>query len=129
MRDGVSIKLPLEAEAAARARQALQRFRPNLDPISYVDLRLLVSELVVDALRPEPDSHPPFIELKARLQDDRVRVEISQGSAAYRLSSSTPEPGAPGWGLHLARVLARRWGLRREPPRATVWLEMGTDGG
>jgi hypothetical protein len=49
---------------------------------------------------------------------------MTQGSAAYQLRSRRPEPGQPGWGLHLAGRLARRWGLRRERDRATVWLEM-----
>jgi hypothetical protein len=94
---------------------------------AYTDLRLLVNELVVDALQPRPSESGREIEVRAEMRDGAVRVELTQGSSAYRLPSRQPEPGAPGWGVHLALRLAQRWGLRRERGRATVWWEMPGD--
>jgi anti-sigma regulatory factor (Ser/Thr protein kinase) len=64
------------------------------------------------------------IELRAERDGDRVRVVIAEGGGAYRLPSRRPEPGAPGFGLHLVQRLSDRWGMRRERDRASVWLEL-----
>jgi anti-sigma regulatory factor (Ser/Thr protein kinase) len=122
--EALSVELPLEPESARRAREQLERFRRYLDEMSYEDLRLLVHELVVEALNAEPDPRAGTIELQAEVRDERIRVEMSQGEAAYRLPSRRPEPGELGFGLHLLRRLAHRWGIGRDPNRARVWLEM-----
>jgi hypothetical protein len=91
----------------------------------YIDMRLLVSELVIDAVQTPVVGEGHEIEMRAEAAGGAVRVELTQrGSAAYRLSSRQPELGETGWGLHLLPRLARRWGLRRELGRATVWWEM-----
>jgi hypothetical protein len=122
MTDAVAVDLALEPGSARRAREQLEPFRRSLDEISFADLRLLVSELVVEALRAKPDARVGNIELRAGLHDDRVRVEVS--SAAYRLPSRRPKPGDVGWGLYLMERLSGRWGFRREPDKATVWLDI-----
>lgn len=95
-----------------------------MDETSFVDLCLLVDELVVDALRAAGDNGVGPIELRAEQAGDRVRVVIAEGGSAYRLPSRRPEPGDPGFGLHLVQRLSDRWGMRRDRDRATVWLEM-----
>jgi len=50
MTDVVAIDLPLEPESAPRAREELEPFRGALDETSFFDLRLLVTELVIEAL-------------------------------------------------------------------------------
>jgi anti-sigma regulatory factor (Ser/Thr protein kinase) len=124
MTDAVAIDLPLEPLSARRAREQLEPFRKALDEISFFDLRLLVSELVIEALNAESSARGARIEMCVELRDDRVHAEISDGGAAYRLLPAHPEPGEPGWGLYLVRRLSRRWGVRREPERSMVWLEM-----
>jgi anti-sigma regulatory factor (Ser/Thr protein kinase) len=119
----VAIDLPLEPESARRARNQLKTFRGALDETSFGDLCLLVDELVVEALH-DPGDGAGHIELRAALDGDRVRVAVAEGGGAYRLPSRRPEPGDPGFGLHLVQRLSDRWGMRRERNRATVWLEM-----
>jgi hypothetical protein len=123
MSESVSISLPLEPESSRRARASIGPLRDRMDGDVYTDLRLLVSELVADAVR-SPTAGGHAIEMQAEVAGSAVRVELRQGSSEYRLPSRQPEPGSPGWGLHLVPRLTQRWGLRREPGRATVWWEM-----
>ena len=124
MSETVAIHLPPEPESARRAREQLEAFRSSLDEVSFVDLCLLVDELVVEALRARDGAAGNPIELRAERDGERVRVTIAEGGGAYRLPSRRPEPGAPGFGLHLVQRLSDRWGMRRDRNRATVWLEM-----
>ena len=124
MSDTVAIDLPLEPGSARRAREGLKPFRGAMDDTSFSDLRLLVDELVVEAIRSEADDAVGLIKLRAELDGDRVRVVVAQGGDAYRLPSRRPEPGDPGFGLHLVQRLSDRWGMRRDRDNAEVWLEM-----
>lgn len=124
MSETVAIHLSPEPESARRAREQLESFRSSLDELSFVDLCLLVDELVVEALQARDGATGEPIELRAERDGDRVRVVIAEGGGAYRLPSRRPEPGDPGFGLHLVQRLSDRWGMRRDRNRATVWLEM-----
>jgi hypothetical protein len=123
--ESVAMSLPLEPESARRVRDSLQPFREHMDPNAYTDLRLIASELLVEALLAEPNPRPG-IEMRAETRGDRIRLEMTQGKAAYRLPAGRPAPGDRGWALTLVWRLAEKWGLRRESQRATVWLEMPT---
>jgi hypothetical protein len=122
--EAVSIELPLQPASAGRARASLERFRDNVDPVAYGDLRLLATELIAEALAAEEEPEGLSVRLEAEMDGDVVRLEMTQGGEAYRLRSRAPEPGEPGWALHLVGRLAERWGFRRERDRATVWLEL-----
>jgi hypothetical protein len=124
MSNTVTIDLPLEPESAQRARKELEQFRGSLDDAAFIDLRLLVNELVVEALRDPDSGGVGTIKLRAEVEGDRVHVAVAEGAGAYRLPSRRPEPGDVGWGLHLVQRLSNRWGMQREGPRSTVWLEM-----
>jgi anti-sigma regulatory factor (Ser/Thr protein kinase) len=124
MTEAVAIDLPLEPLSARRAREELEPFRKALDEISFIDLRLLVSELVIEALNAKSEGQDARIQMCVELRDDRVHAEISDGGAAYRVPPPHPEPGEPGWALYLVRRLSQRWGVRRDSESSMVWLEM-----
>jgi anti-sigma regulatory factor (Ser/Thr protein kinase) len=124
MSDAVAIDLPLEPASARRAREQLEPFREALDESTFIDLRLLVSELVAEALNAESETHDGRVEFRAEFRDGRVRVEVAESGGAFRLPSRRPEPGEAGWGLYLVARLSSRWGLRRSPERSSVWLEV-----
>ncbi len=124
MTDPVFSDLPLETASARRARELLEPFREVLGESAFFDLRLLVSELVIEALNAEPGAQRRRVEMRVELRDDRVHAQVSADRGAYRLPPRHPEPGDPGWALYLVRRLSSRWGLRREPERSLVWLEM-----
>jgi two-component sensor histidine kinase len=126
MSETVAIDLPREPESARRAREGLRPFRASVGETTFIDLCLLVGELVVEALHGPPDDGASSTDIKfrAELDGDRIHVVIAEGAGAYRLPSRRPEPGDPGFGLHLVQRLSDRWGIRREGGRATVWLEL-----
>ncbi len=120
----VAIDLPLEPESAGVARRQLEPFRGVMDDISFIDLCLLVDELVVEALHGSHSTLPDPIQVRGECAGDRVWITVAEGGGAYRLPSRRPEPGDPGYGLHLVQRLSDRWGMRRDHDRAMVWLEM-----
>jgi len=126
MSETVAIDLPLEPESARLARNQLKPFREALGDTSFFDLCLLVDELIVEALHGhhEPEPIPDPIKVRVEIDGDRVRVAVAEGGGAYRLPSRRPEPGDPGFGLHLVQRLSERWGMRRDRDQATVWLEL-----
>ena len=125
MRKAVAIDLPPEPESARRAREQMKSFRTSVDEATFIDLCLLVDELVVEALHDGAGSPIPHsIKLRAELDHDRVRVVIVEGRGAYYMPSRRPAPGDAGFGLHLVQQLSDRWGMRRERGEATVWLEL-----
>jgi hypothetical protein len=132
MSEAVAIDLPLEPESARRAREKLKSFRSSVDEPTFIDLCLLVNELVVEALHgsslhgsSSSDGAAPYdIRLRAQLDQDRVHVVVEEGGGAYHLPSRRPEPGDPGFGLHLVQRLSDRWGIRRDRDQATVWLDL-----
>ncbi len=124
MSDAVAIELPLEPASARRAREQLEPFREALDEIRFFDLRLLVSELIVEVLSTESKTPDARVELRAELREGRVRAEVAGDGGTFRLPSRRPEPGEAGWGIYLVGRLSSRWGLRRGPERSSVWLEI-----
>ena len=124
MSDSLFIELPIRPESARWAREALAEFRDHLDEASFIDLQLMVSELVSDAVRAEAEDEQHEIAIRIEARDELIHVEVREGEIAYRLRSRRPEPGERGFGLYLIRILADRWGTRHEGERGCVWLQM-----
>jgi len=121
IQEALSIELPVRPESARRARQAVAEFRRQLDGPTHNDLRLVVSELVADAVRAEADADQA-VRLVIEVRDRRIRASVR--AVAYELTSRRPQLGEPGWGIHLARVLEQRWGSIHEAEHGSVWVEM-----
>lgn len=122
MSDALSIELPIRPESAGWAREAVGEFRDHLDESSFIDLQLMVSELVADAVRAEAGKEQE-IAIRIEARDRHIHVELQEGALAYRLRSRRPEPGERGWGMYLISVLADRWGIRYDDDRGCVWLQ------
>jgi Histidine kinase-like ATPase domain len=116
--------LPCEPESARRARQQLEPFGEVLDETRFGDLRLLVSELVAEAIGGLGASRSDQIRIQASSDPKCVRATVEGGSGSYRVPSAPPEPGEAGWGVYLVQRLSDGWGLRRERGRAAVWFQL-----
>jgi anti-sigma regulatory factor (Ser/Thr protein kinase) len=123
MQESLSVELPVEPRSAAWAREALADFRDRLQGDAFIDLQLIVSELVADAVRGDEGTSEPIV-LRIELLDRHIQVAVREGGRAYGPVSRRPQPGERGWGLHLAGVLAEHWGSRHEADRGCVWVQM-----
>ena len=86
--------------------------------------RLLVSELVTNAVRHVPAKDGDEISLVVEREGDRLRVEVADRGPGF-----APQPRADtkdassGWGLHILAKLAARWGVETDRG-ARVWFEL-----
>ncbi len=117
--------LPDGPEGASFARRATARAAElwRLDRELTETALLLVSELATNAIR---HGAPP-VRLSLRLESDRLRVEITDGSPSLpRLIQPGPDQ-VGGRGLQIVQELAARWGAQasRQHLGKTVWFELG----
>lgn len=122
-------RFPVSPEAASLARQAVDEIGgdPPPSPALLDDLRLLVSEVVTNAIRHAGGSEDDEIELVARIGNGRVRVDVTDPGAGFTYAgpSGTLETEG-GWGLYLVDRLADRWGIDDEPT-TRVWFELADE--
>jgi hypothetical protein len=124
--EAVSVVLPDAPGSASRARNALRPLRPLLEQSRFLDLRLVVSELVAESLYTR-ESAKASIELQAEIRGGSAHVEVVvDDDAVFRIPSRQSGPGRPGWGLRVMSQLADRWGVRRDRRTACAWFEIAT---
>jgi hypothetical protein len=119
----MEIELPLEPESARRARSAIAPLGTHADISSFDDIRLLVSELVCDALAADPRPADGTITMEAEVSGGVTQVKVRFDGMTLRLPATKPRPAEPGWGVYLVRTLATRWGARHTNGSTYVWFE------
>ena len=127
-------RFPHGADAPGAAREALDAVLfDRVDSDVLAELRLVVSELVTNAVRHGPPDGDA-VELMVTLGGDVARIEVADGGSGFEPPARGPAPENPGgWGLVVVDRLASRWGI--EGGRSTrVWAEVplatsGTNGG
>src|SRR5829696_7121254 len=94
-----------------------------LDGDQAQSLRLIISELVTNALRHGADGER--IDLAVTPQPEFLCVQVTDdgpGLAPRPRALESEEEG--GFGLFFVEQLARRWGVTREDRRTRVWFEL-----
>lgn len=119
----VAVELPLEPESAARARAALAPLRRHADASSFDEVRLLVSELVADAVATRPRLPDGSVHVEAGAVDGATLVEVRFDGVTLKIPATKPKPAEPGWAVYLVQTLANRWGAKRENGSIYVWFE------
>jgi anti-sigma regulatory factor (Ser/Thr protein kinase) len=120
----VERQLAATPEAAAEARHALGDMADMLPGGRARDVRLLVSELVTNAVRHANLDDGDVILLVIDLADSMLRVEVHDPGGGFIPSAPSPDPARPsGWGLYLVAELADRWGVDSDE-RTLVWFEL-----
>ena len=89
------------------------------------DARLLVSELITNAVRHAGIADGDPIRLMIVADDGFLRVEIADRGSGFELRAPAPDPArASGWGLFLVDELADRWGVEQADPGTLIWFEI-----
>lgn len=109
--------LPRDPSAAALARRAVEADADGLDEEQLHVARLLVSELVTNAVRHGAGEQ---VVLSTRVGDGCVRFEV-QDAGEREPTRREPRGAAGGYGLNLVASLASRWGADAD---AGVWFEL-----
>jgi anti-sigma regulatory factor (Ser/Thr protein kinase) len=120
----VERELPVAPEAASVARHALDGLSDAVPDGRMRDVRLLVSELVTNAVRHANLAAGDVINLIIDVADTVLRVEVHDPGGGFVPSAPSPDPARPsGWGLYLVAELADRWGVDSDA-ETLVWFEL-----
>ncbi len=119
------LDLPAEPASIAEARDAFGALAPQVGEELLPNLRLLVSEVVTNAVRHAGAAPDARVLVVAENGGGCVRVEVhDEGCGFVAPAEPGPRPaGTSGWGLFLVQKLARRWGTQPAPD-AHVWFEL-----
>jgi DNA-binding transcriptional MerR regulator len=117
----LDVTLPATTRAPEAARRALDDFAVDLGDEQHFNLRLLVSELVANAVRHAKGDDEATLRLTARVGGDRVHVEVSDQGGGFDWKARPRSNG--GRGLPLVAAVADRWGLTFENG-TTAWFEL-----
>jgi anti-sigma regulatory factor (Ser/Thr protein kinase) len=111
-------------DAAGAARSALGSLEERVHPRVLDDLRLLVSELVTNAIRYAGGPAGGDVRLDVSIDGRRVHVEVADPGAGFDPQPRDDEMTRPGgWGLYLVDRIADRWGVVRNRMNR-VWFEI-----
>ena len=117
----IDVELESTPSAPARARGALDEIAGRISAERMRDVRLLVSELVTNAVR---HAGGAVVRLVVALEGRTLRIEVHDPGQGFELRPPPDDPlRASGWGLVLVDELADRWGIDHHP-RTRVWFEM-----
>lgn len=120
--EGFRLRIGGGPRAAGRARGELARLKAPLGGPAVETLRLLVTELITNAVR---HAGAAAVELVVAVDGDSVRVEVANPGRPFTVS-----PGTPGleresnWGLFLVERLSDGWGVLDEAGQQRVWFEL-----
>ena len=120
--DGLSLRLPGDPHAAAKARRALSTLRSDIDPPLMETLRLLVTELVTNSVK---HASAETVVLKVLVGRSSVWTEVTDEGPGFEPGGTgAPRHDRSGWGLFLVERLAQRWGVNHDGAGTKVWFEL-----
>ncbi len=119
----VRLALVPDTDAPASARRALDALRTEVTPGTFESARLVVSELVTNAVKHAAAVHGGHVDVSIWLLPERLRIEVRDSGTGFDPTRRAPAISAGGWGLHLVEELAEDWGVRSD--RGTVvWCDL-----
>ena len=122
--DAFEISLDPAPTAVTTARtEVTQRLAARLGKRALEDVRLLVTELITNALRHGALNPGDHVSVRASLDDGIVRIEVTDPGRDGNVAPRDPGPRGGGYGLFLVEQLANRWGVERHDG-TTVWCEL-----
>src|SRR3954470_122831 len=114
----MTFELPRDKHAPAVARASLGGFAQTLGEKRFEATRLLVSELVTNAVKYGGNGS---VRLEVERDPARFRGEVIDSGSGFEITDRA-EGQEGGWGLPLVEHLADRWGTFRGSTH--VWFEL-----
>lgn len=115
-----------EAATLVRGALAADLAARGVDPAVIDDARLVVTELVANAVRHAAPLTDGCVRVRWRVQGETVDIEVGDGGAP---TTPRPSPLAPwatqGRGLRIVRSVAHEWGVLDDPHGRIVWACVG----
>jgi serine/threonine-protein kinase RsbW len=122
--DEVELSYQPAATAATQARtDVTERLAARLGAGVLEDVRLLVTELITNALRHGKLTAGDRVSVKASVEDGVVRIEVRDPGNNGDVAPREPGQRGGGYGLYLVERLAKRWGVDRRDG-TVVWCEL-----
>jgi len=122
--DSIVMSLPAMPTAATTARsEVTRRLAARVAVNALEDVRLLLTELVTNALRHSAIKPDDEIEVRAEVADGTVRIEVHDPGRDGEVEQRRPGARGGGYGLFLVDRLTDRWGVERLDG-TTVWAEL-----
>ena len=119
----VELHLPAEPIAAAEARAVVEAIGSGLPEPVLVDAKLLLTEVVSNAIRHAGRGIQAVI-IRIR-RNHVVRVEVLDPGPMFNPDPRPPGTGAgSGRGLHLVDAVANAWGVEPDEAGKKVWFEL-----
>jgi anti-sigma regulatory factor (Ser/Thr protein kinase) len=116
----LEITLDSQPESVAQARRVTTQVIDGIDEQTLEDVRLIVSELVTNAVKHGPDGR---VKLRLRREGRTVHGEVEdEGTSTFGLRRKARLGPDGGLGLRLVDSLSDRWGV--EAGAARVWFEL-----
>ena len=123
----IEVQLDVGPTAASEARAAVGVLDGRADQAILDDVRLLLSEIVTNAVRHSGASAGAKIGLSVAVVGGCVRAEVIDSGRGFEPTPrDLPRLEAGGWGLHLVDRLADRWGVDRGRS-VRVWFEIDAE--
>ena len=117
----IDMELPSTPAAPSRARGALEQLADGIPAARLRDVRLLVSELVTNAVR---HADGEAVRLVIAHAAGVLRVEVHDPGLGFEVKAPSSDPlRSSGWGLVLVGELSDRWGVDRASG-TRVWFEI-----
>jgi anti-sigma regulatory factor (Ser/Thr protein kinase) len=113
------LRLPPEPGSAGAARRFVTAFLGAGDEVAELAV-LLVSELASNVVL---HAGTPF-EVALFVDDDCVRIEVSDGSPKEPTLETYAPDSISGRGLHMIASAADRWGFEPRGDGKVVWFEL-----
>jgi serine/threonine-protein kinase RsbW len=123
VRAPITLRLPFEATSVSVARQRLKTWMSDIDGSrdSIEDARVVISELVANAVRHARPLSDGSLLVTWTLEDDGVQVSVTDGGAATRPRALETSPSSlSGRGMAIVEVLAHKWWTEQSDTRSTV---------
>src|SRR3954464_2781308 len=122
--DAIEMTLRAVPAAAATARREITRRLSAWVAVNALeDVRLLLSELVTNALRHGKVTPEDEIGVRAEVADGSEPIEVHDPGRNGEVERRRPGARGGGYGLLLVDRLCNRWGVDRQDG-STLWAEL-----